>query len=224
MQDFESTLLALIEEKENVLVEIERAIFTKRYNLSKKHFEILSVQTIAMMYAIWEGFVQQSFGLYIDKLNSLNLPFVTLHHNIQVFHIENTFKQFYEYPQKIKQKSNFHDDLRTFYQQPHHIIYRVIDTESNVSFEVLNKFLETLNLELFTPHWNHYTYPHPNLKERMKTFLRYRNSVAHGGDISSEEKVTQEIYNVYRKLVIDLMNAIYDKMIKGLENQTYLKT
>jgi len=65
MFDFEKELLEIIEEREMVLFEIERTLFTKRYNLSRKHFEIFAVQSIAMIYSIWEGFIQQTFQLYI---------------------------------------------------------------------------------------------------------------------------------------------------------------
>ncbi len=224
MQDFEANLLALIEERKSVLTEIERTVFTKRYNLSKKHLEILSIQTVAMVYSIWEGFIQQAFGLYIDNLNSLDIPFAHFNPAIQLFHIEHTFKQFYVYPEKPSYKVNFHEKLRVFHQQTQHTIHRVVNTGSNVSFEILNRTLEILNLEKFMPHWESYNYPNPNLKETMENFLRYRNGVAHGGDISAEEKITQEVYSRYRKLVVDLMYAIHEKMMKGLENQTYLKT
>jgi hypothetical protein len=223
MQDFEEKLLALIEERESVLTEIEKTIFTKRYNLSKKHFEIFSVQTVSMIYAIWEGFIQQTFGLYIDELNRLHLPFKNLHDTIQVFHLENTFKQFNEYPDKLTSKARFHEKLREFHLQEHHNIYRIVNTESNISFEVLNKLLEKFNLEKLSPHCGIYTHPNPSLKEMMKTFLDYRNGIAHGGDISAEEKVTQNVYTKYRKLVVDLMYNIHERMMKGIENETYLK-
>ncbi len=65
MSDFEEKLLEIIEERQTVLFEIERALFTKRYKLSKKHFEIFAVQSVTMIYSIWEGFIQQAFQLYI---------------------------------------------------------------------------------------------------------------------------------------------------------------
>ena len=54
-------------------------------------------------------------------------------------------------------------------------------------------------------------------------FLEYRNGIAHGGDISSNEKVTQDIYIKYKNLVVTLMYAIMDKMIEGLKSQSYKK-
>lgn len=223
MIDFENELLDVIEQRERVLFEIERVLFTKRYKFSKKHLDIFTVQSITMIYSIWEGFIQQAFQLYISYLNSLNIEFDKFSYDIITFHMESTFKQLKRYPSKNKNKIKYFESLKEHFSEKYHEIYHVIDTESNVSFDVLNKILGAFSLEPFTEHWDKYTYPNPNLKETMTTFLRYRNGVAHGGDISSEEKVTKEVFVKYKNLVSDLMYEIYSKLIKGIETGTYLK-
>lgn len=90
-----------------------------------------------------------------------------------------------------------------------------------MGFGVLNKLLSQFSLEKFPEYWEKYTYPNP--KETLDTFIRYRNGVAHGGDISSEEKITQSVYLKYRTLVGDLMYAMHDRFMNGIEKQTYLK-
>lgn len=222
ISDFENKISEKIAERTKVLTEIEIALFTQRYRLSKKHLDIFSVQSVAMIYAIWEGFIQQSFQLYIDYLNELHLDFNKFSDEIRVFHMENTFKQFYDYPKKSKKKIEFYNKLKLFYSDEYHPISRTINTDSNVSFEILNTLLKSFCLEPFQEHWNQYTHPKPNLKESLKTFLRYRNSVAHGGDVSAEEKVTQDVYTKYKKLVTDLMYEIQDRMTSGLKQKTYL--
>jgi hypothetical protein len=219
MLDFEQALLEQIEERESTLFEIEKVIFTKRYKLSQKHFNIFSLQSITMIYAVWEGFIQKSCQLYIEKINSLEIEFENLSDEIQVFHLENTFKQFKQYPEKKQKKVKFYAELAGFHQIDVHQIHGHINTQSNVSFENLNIILNTLSLEAFKETWGIYTHPKPNLKESLKTFLRYRNSVAHGGDISAEEKVTKEVYEKYRDLVRNLMYEIYERMQYGIKNK-----
>ena len=223
MSDFEKNLVRLIEERESVLFEIERALFTKRYNLSHKHFEIFAIQSITMIYSIWEGFIQQAFQLYITELNTKNIEFQKFRDEIIIFHMGNTFKQLKEYPQKDGRKINFYLQLSQFFSNKYHSLYSKIDTENNVSFKTLNEILKAFCLEQFDEHWKQYRYPNPNLKECMTTFLRYRNGVAQGGDISSEEKVSQKVYEKYKNLVIDLMYEIDSKMKDGLKNKTYLR-
>jgi hypothetical protein len=220
--DFETKLLTKIEENDLVLFEIEHVLFTKRYELAKKHQDIFAIQSIAMMYSIWEGFVQQAFGLYIDELNALKIDFEDFSDNIRVFHLENSFKQFNEYPTKLKQKSVFYDKLELFFGAKTHPIHRLINTQSNISFEVLNKILESFSLEPFNKYWKSYKHPN-NLADMMTTFLRYRNGVAHGGDITSEEMVTQIVYAKYKQLIMDLMYGLHEKMMEGLANKSYLK-
>ena len=75
LQNFFDELDLRIEESEHTLNEIERVIFTKRYRLNTEHLAIFSVQTIAMIYSIWEGFIQKTFSEYLSTLNKLNIPF-----------------------------------------------------------------------------------------------------------------------------------------------------
>lgn len=220
MEEFEQKILELIEEREKNLFEIERTLFTKRYKLSQIHFEIFAVQSITMIYAIWEGFGQRAFQLYISKLNSLNVDFKDFNSEIKTFHLENTFKQFNEYPQKEQKKYAFFEDLYIFNRQDKHNLYPKINTQSNLGFKTLNVILKALCLEPFTE-WHTYQYPNQSLEAQLKMFLEYRNGIAHGGDISSNEKVTQAIYTKYKDLVVTLMYAIMYKMIDGLNNESY---
>jgi len=224
MNELSKRIQDIIEERQKVLFELERVLFTKRYNLSKKHLEILAVQSIPIVYSIWEGFIQTVFGLYIDELNKLNINFNQFSDEIIIHHMESTFKQLIEYPQQPSKKINYFNKLERFYNNEKVELSRLINTESNVGFEVLNKLLKNFSLEVFPKHWGQYTHPSPNLEETLLTFLRYRNSVAHGGDITSEESVTQEVFVKYKNLVINLMYSIHDRMIAGLENETYKRT
>ena len=220
MEEFEQKILELIEERERNLFEIERTLFTKRYKLSQIHFEIFAVQSITMIYAIWEGYTQRAFQLYISELNSLNMNFNEFNNEIKTFHLENQFKQFNEYPRKDTRKYAFFDALFNFNRQDKHNLYPKINTQSNLGFDTLNSILKAFKLELFTK-WH--TYPSQSLEDQLTMFLEYRNGIAHGGDISSNEKVTQDIYIKYKNLVVTLMYAIMDKMIEGLKSQSYKK-
>lgn len=223
MGNFEKSILEDIEERTLLLFEIEKIIFTKRYKMNRKHINILSVQSISMMYSIWEGFIQKNFQLYIKQLNQLEISFDELNDVLKVFHIENTFKQFGQYPEKITKKIQFYKTLKDFFTDNVHLLYDKINTQNNVNFNILNTILESFALEIFPETWQEYKHPEPNLKEMLKSFIRYRNGVAHGGDISSEEIITQKVYSKYKKLITDLMYGIYEKMLQGLELKTYLQ-
>lgn len=216
-------ILEMIEERQLVLLEIERVLFTSRYNLSKRHLGIFSIQSISMIYSIWEGFMQQAFKRYIHYINSLDLNVESISDDLRIFLMECSFKQLFNYPSKKTKKIDYYDKLKDHLSKEKCDIPAIIETNSNLGFDELNKIMCLFSLTTFPEHWDNYKYPNPNLKEVMYTFLRYRNSIAHGGDISSEEKVTIDVYNKYRKLVGDLMFEILSKISFGIENETYIK-
>ena len=221
--DFENNHLSIIEQYESSASEVERVFFTGRYKLSKKHYSLLSVQSISILYSYWEGFIQNSFQLYIDYLNSLSLNFNLFSNEITVFHMDNTFKQFSNYPNVYGKKIAFYEQLEHHFAQEKHNLFRVVDTKSNVDFGVLNDLLKQFSLVPFPEYWHIYQYPNPNLKEALNRFVRYRNGVAHGGDISSEEKISQAVYSYYRHLISDLMYEIHNKFMEGISEHKYLK-
>ncbi|MFN9675579.1 MAG: hypothetical protein ACK552_24610, partial [Microcystis sp.] len=83
--------------------------------------------------------------------------------------------------------------------------------------------LKSFALEKFPEHWKDYAHPNPNLKESLELFLRLRNAVAHGGDLAPEDRISQELYTRFKKLVTDLMYEIRLKMLYGLKHKTFLK-
>lgn len=219
--EFENKSLLLIEERHEVIREIERAIFTSRYELTSKHFTIFSTNSISFLYSIWEGFVQKLFGLYIDEINKEEIELFSLCDNLIIFCKERNFRQLKEYPQKNRGKISYIKKLKTFYSTDIHLIPRVIDTESNIGFEVLNRLLEQFNIETYPEHWGIYKYPNPNLKENLLLFLKLRNTVAHGGELLPEESIDQKVYERFKKLSLDLMYDLRDKMLDSLINEKY---
>ena len=142
--------------------------------------------------------------------------------NLKYFTWKTPLNNLFSILKKTDFKAKFYDNLALFYAQTQQRLYPKVNTQSNVGFDELNSILKSFCLAPFSNHWEIYKHPNPNLDETLKTFLRYRNGVAHGGDISSEEKITQDTYAKYKKLVIDLMYAISEKMMEGITNQTYL--
>lgn len=219
--DFEENIQKEIEGRESILFEIERALFTARYNLSIKHQNIFWSHSITMLYSVWEGFVQNVFKLYIDELNKYNLDIFDFSQKIIIHHMENSFKQLRDYPGKDSAKIKFYKTLRSFHLASTEPIHRVVNTESNVGFNVINSLLQTFSLESFPEHWDKYAYPNTNLKETMTLFLKLRNDVSHGSVSYSSVIIGKLEYERFKNLVRDLMYEIRRKMVEGLNSQTF---
>ena len=223
MPEFDNKLQEVIAERVTVIFELERTIFTRRYNLSKIHQDILSTQSISILYSIWEGFVQTSFNLFIDELNKFELEVYEFCDEIVIHQMETSFKQLKEYPNRTSQKIKYLQSLKSFYSLNKHPLSRVINTQSNVGLSVLNKILLTFSLEPFPEHWQNYTYPNSNLKDSMELFLKLRNTVAHGGDLMSDERIDHEVFERFKTLILDLMYELRSKMLTGLSNESFKK-
>lgn len=221
--EFENKSLSLIEERKEIITELERAIFTKRYRLSEKHFKIFSTNSISILYSIWEGYVQNLFGTYVDYLNAQQINFFSFNDAIVIYCKEREFKQLKAYPEKPQKKIVLIRKMASFYSRNIQEIPRVVNTDSNVGYEVLNRLLEKFGLEKYPPYWEKYTHPNPNLKQSLTLFLKLRNTVSHGGELLPNERIDQEEYKRFKNLVVDLMYDLREKMLVGIESKTYLK-
>jgi hypothetical protein len=225
METLKNAITRDIEERSRAIYVIERVFFTGLYNFNNRHKEVLLIHTIPILYSLWEGFIQHSFQSYIDWLNRQPIRYEDLKDSIAVTYVEKCFPQFNSYPssepKKNTKKRSFFRDLNFFFAKEKIAIPRVVNTESNVSFNVLNGLLLTYSLEVFPEYYKQYTNP-TNLKSILDTFLRYRNGIAHGGDVSSEDKITHDTFVKYKDLVLFLMAEVESRIINGAENNSHL--
>lgn len=219
--NFEIKSLSIIEERQEIITELERAIFTKRYSFSQKHLTILSSNSISILYSIWEGFIQQIFAIYIDEINEEHNELFSLCDSLIIFCKERKFKELKEYPTKANKKITMIRKMKEFYKSDVQIIPRNIDTESNVGFEVLNRLLSHFNIEAYPEHWQNYKHPNPTLKENLTFFLKIRNTISHGGELLPDEFIDQNKFIRFKKMINDLFYDIQDKMTENLKNGNY---
>jgi hypothetical protein len=102
-----------IEERQKLMLQIKTLYL--RYEFNNKDEAMFLNYAIPAVYAIWEGFIQTAFQTYIRELNQLNLTINTLCKPILIYHLETSFKQFREYPEKFNGKVAFFDKLNQFY-------------------------------------------------------------------------------------------------------------
>ncbi len=188
------------------------------HDFSDSHKEFLIKYTIPTIYAVWEGFVQNSFQIYIRELNKLNLTKNDFCLNILTHTIESSFPQLKEYPQEFNKRINFINRLNNYLQETF-IITSIINTQSNVELEVLNRLLHRFNLDLI---------PVNPYRIQLQTLLKFRNRIAHG-DISlviNHDNMDdfKERIEKFIILIIDLMEKVHNIMHEGFNNsKSYLK-
>jgi len=140
--------------------------------------------------------------------------------------MEAEFLQFKQYPRSMnredqlkrtKQKVRFFEELKRFYSSEILEINANVNTESNVSFSVLNRILGDFNLAEISE----FPLPRYSLKVELDQFLlRIRNAVAHG-----QNSVIVKLEDLERAitLVERLMDLVFKSIRDGFINESYRK-
>jgi hypothetical protein len=181
-----------------------------RYKLLPHHKEMIIKYTIPSIYALWEGFVKNSFRRYIEEINSLNLSINDIHINLLVHSLTSLDKLRLENPRNsFKSKKEFTENYFEVISRPF-VISEIIPTRSNVNFEVINEILQLFNLDSLPT-----TFEKP-----LSKLVLFRNSIAHG-----EVRIPIKIKDIelFTQLLNDLMIEIILRIEKGLVTRTYLK-
>jgi len=181
-----------------------------RYNLLPHHKEMIVKYTIPSIYALWEGFVKNSFKRYIEEINLMNLTISDIHINLLVHSLTSLDKLRLENPRNsFKSKKEFTENYLEVISRPFRIT-EIIPTRSNVNFEVINEILQLFNLEPLSK-----TFDKP-----LDKLVLFRNSIAHG-----EVRIPIKIKDIelFSQLLNDLMIEIILRIEKGLVARTYLK-
>ncbi|CAK7017938.1 MAG: hypothetical protein PARBA_00745 [Parabacteroides sp.] len=181
-----------------------------RYNLLPHHKEMLIKYTIPSIYALWEGFVKNSFELYIREINKLNIPIEEVHINVITHTLSSYEKLYLENPRmNFVSKKEFIEFYQTKISQPLNITNK-IPTKSNVDFVVINDILTRFNLNLLPE----------TFESKLRKLLKFRNSIAHG-ETSLPAKL--EDVTFFSQLVNDLMIEIIIRLDEGYKKQTFKK-
>lgn len=181
-----------------------------RYNLMPHHREMLIKYTIPSIYALWEGFVRNSFDIYIREINKLNLAVNDVHINLITHTISSCEKLYLENPRlNFKSKKEFVEFYQDTISKPL-VISRKIPTKSNVDFNVINDILLRFNLESLPADFD----------SKLKKLLQFRNSIAHG---ETSIPVKQVDIAFFSSLVNDLMIEIIIRLEYGYKNNTFKK-
>lgn len=226
MSNFNSQINELIFETESNIDDLEKMIFTGRYTFLEKDFKVLSKQSVVILYSLWEGFVQEVFNLFLQEVDKSVDSYFELKDSFMVSQIEKNFKQFNEYPQKLKGKSKFHESYFSLITQSKHKIDLRVDVKNNVELDILNELLDIHGANQIQEHWKDKGYTHPNLtvKDILKKLLYVRNNTAHGNKIMTDVIISQADFEEYKKLILNLIYEIGRLLIECIENKSYLKS
>lgn len=226
MNGFNQSILELISETESSIYDLEKMIFTGRYNFLPKDFKVLSKQSIVILYSLWEGFVQEIFTLFLQEVDRSVNSYFELTDSFMVSQIEKNFKQFNNYPQKLNGRYNFHRMYFEEITKSKHKFELKVDVKNNVELDIVNSLLYMHGANTIPTHWDEkgYAHPNPTVKDLLKDLLYIRNNTAHGNKIMTDVAISQTDFEQYKNLILDLMYEVGRLLSECINNKTYLKS
>lgn len=183
-------------------------------NESRRHQkEVLLRAAIALLYAHWEGHIKHCSLVYLKLLNHLGITYSNMKENFLQLSLSEKFKQGFSIKKFSSQKEIYR--YLTSEQRSSFFINEdtVIDTESNLKYEVVFNMLEQLGLNssIF------------ELKENFinSKLLRCRNAIAHGDRVDYRE--LEDTYQELEEELFDMIVTFQTLIRNAASNKSYLK-
>ena len=206
--DFKEQIKKDIEER-NAQLAILR-LLTSSVSIPLEHREFIIKYSPAIVYALWEGFVNKSFSYYIKTLNRLKLKPEELKINLLTYAIMGDDKLKLDRARKNSEKQQeFVEYIQDYLKKEVKFSSNIL-TKSNVNYEIINNILENLGIEKISEKY----------EKELDNLLDKRNHVAHG-----DSSVTIEKENILKScdLITNLMDDVFANIKDAYDNETYLK-
>lgn len=180
-----------------------------RYTMQLEHKDFLIKYLIPSIYAIWEGFVKNTFSLYVRFINSKNLDYTQINSNILTHAIGSNDKLKLDNPRKSFSSQFEHTNHYVTYISQPILIGSKIPTKSNVDFNVINEILNRFALDLLNKEY----------ESNLNNLVFFRNSIAHG---ENNLPVKQKNVTDFTLLVNDLMSELLLRIESGIKQEKYM--
>lgn len=179
-----------------------------KYSFSETHKDIHYKYSVPALYALWEGFVKNTFQIYARHLNSKNIKRIEISPELLTHHLD-SICDFNNPRQSFKAKKKMIQLVDKYLTEKISLPANV-PTKSNVNFKILNRIFERFCITCLDSSY----------ERGLNKLLLFRNKVAHG---DSAVLVKIEIINEFIKLIEDLMLDTVINIENCSNSKTYLK-
>lgn len=181
---------------------------TVQSHLSARKKAIARKYSIPALYAVWEGYIVNSFKEYVKIINSQQLSFSDLNDSITTKHMF-TSLSLHQPPQSFEKKKRLVRKIQDMMSAPVQLPLE-INTGSNVDYAELQNICNryAVNSEQLEKY-----------KVSLNKFLNYRNRIAHGDNAISVEP---EHIIEFSQTVVSLMSDISEILNVHVMEKKYL--
>ncbi len=180
---------------------------------SRKHQKIVLIRAgIALLYSHWEGHVKLAAEIYLSYLNNLALKYSEMKVNFIQLSLAEKFAKGFSIKSFSSQKSICEYLTQGQTEKFKVDEKKIIDTESNLKYEVLFNLIGQLGLDI-EPFI---------LKENFinKVLLKNRNNIAHGQRVSDHE--LESAYNELEDELLGMIIMFQNLIRNAVSNEEYL--
>ena len=206
MSDFEETINSDLNWRLGEIAILKS--LTVQSHLSEKKKSIARKYSIPALYAVWEGYIVNSFKEYVKIINSERLNFSDLHDSIATKHLFSLLS-LHQPPQNFEKRKQLVRRIQTVLSGPIQLPLE-IDTSSNVDYAELQNIC------------NRYAVNADQLgkyKALLNKFLNYRNRIAHG---DNSVAVAPEHITEFSQTVVSLMSDMTEILTVHATEKKYL--
>ena len=192
------------------LINIKTLIENETNNIDKN---ILIRSGIALLCAHWEGYIRYVANMYIVYICNINIKTKELKENFLALLLRKDIVS-----SGMTEKTSVHirliDKIKDIRENKFYIRYsednRIIKTNSNLSYELFNEILKSINIE--------------NKYELKKNYIDYnllkrRHEIVHGEKTEFEIEDFISTFNI----ITNILEEFKDQVISAAENKVYLK-
>lgn len=179
-----------------------------KYSFDPVHKDIHIKYSVPALYAIWEGFIKNTFLIYSNHLNSLSIKRENIAYPLLTHHLDSICN--FQNPRHAFDKKRKMMELIDKSLTEEITISPNVPTESNVNLKVLNKILERYCI---TPADDKY-------EKGLNRLLLFRNKIAHGENaLTVNMQHLTDFIKTIEDLMLDIIILIQDCEIA----KTYFK-
>lgn len=206
MSDFEETINSDLNWRLGEIAILKS--LTVQSHLSEKKKAIARKYSIPALYAVWEGYIVNSFREYVKIINSERLSFSDLHDSITTKHIFSSLC-LHQPPQAFEKRIRLVRRIQEMLSEPIQLPLE-IKTGSNVDYTELQNICKryAVNSEQLEKY-----------RASLNKFLNYRNRIAHGDNSIT---VDPEHIVEFSQTVVSLMSDIAEILTVHVTEKKYL--
>lgn len=182
---------------------------------AKKHKKIVLIRaSITLLYSHWEGHIKHCSLVYLNYLNNIGISYEKLNDNFIQLSLSEKFREGFSIKKFYSQR-----EIHKYLTEPIKENFKinediVINTESNLKYEVFSNILNQLGLstDLF------------ELKENLinSKLLKCRNAIAHGDRLSTSE--IEQTYSEIENELLNMIRTFQNLVINAATTKQYLKS